>query len=43
VLRDLPIAPLWSAHGHAAWGTRVSGVRTDPYRDIELEQVEVRG
>ena len=29
ILRDLPVAPLWSAHGHAAWGSRISGVRAD--------------
>jgi hypothetical protein len=33
------VIPLWSAHGHAEWGERVSGVRTDPYRDIELERL----
>jgi oligopeptide transport system substrate-binding protein len=41
VLRDLPVIPLWSAHGHAVWGPRASGVRTDPYRGIELEQLTV--
>jgi hypothetical protein len=36
------VIPLWSAHGHAVWGDRVSGVRTDPYRDIEPELLAVR-
>lgn len=41
VLRDLPVIPLWSAHGHAVWGARVSGIHTDPYRDLDLAQLTV--
>jgi oligopeptide transport system substrate-binding protein len=41
VLRDLPVIPLWSAHGHAVWGQRVSGLHTDPYRDIELAALTI--
>ena len=43
VLRDLPVIPLWSAHGHAVWGSRISGVRVDPFREIELELIEIQG
>jgi oligopeptide transport system substrate-binding protein len=43
ILRDLPVVPLWSAHGHAAWGSRISNLRVDPYRDLELDLVDVHG
>lgn len=39
VLRDLPVAPLWSAHAHAVWTNRVGGIRVDPYRDIDLANI----
>ncbi|WP_328450575.1 peptide ABC transporter substrate-binding protein [Amycolatopsis sp. NBC_00438] len=31
LLRDLPVAPLWSGHGHAVWGDRVHDVVTTPF------------
>jgi oligopeptide transport system substrate-binding protein len=43
VLRDLPVAPLWSAHGHAVWTDRLSGIAADPYRDLDLGGLEVNG
>jgi oligopeptide transport system substrate-binding protein len=31
LLRDLPVAPLWSGHGHAVWSSRVHDVTTTPF------------
>ncbi|MEA5365600.1 ABC transporter substrate-binding protein [Amycolatopsis sp., V23-08] len=31
LLRDLPVAPLWSGHGHAVWSERVHTVTTTPF------------
>ncbi|WP_329056453.1 ABC transporter substrate-binding protein [Amycolatopsis sp. NBC_01488] len=31
LLRDLPVAPLWSGHGHAVWSPRVHDVLTTPF------------
>jgi oligopeptide transport system substrate-binding protein len=31
LLRDLPVAPLWSGHGHAVWSERVHAVTTTPF------------
>ena len=41
ILRDLPIVPLWSTHAHAVWNARITAVRVDPYRDIELDLIDV--
>ncbi|RZU52357.1 oligopeptide transport system substrate-binding protein [Krasilnikovia cinnamomea] len=30
-LRDLPLVPLWSRHGHAVWSSRVTALPTDLY------------
>jgi oligopeptide transport system substrate-binding protein len=43
LLRDLPMAPLWSRHGHAVWSGRIRIGRTDPIRGIELAAVEFTG
>ena len=43
VLRDLPMTPLWSAHGHLYWSKGLSGVVTDPLRGVLLDRIEVRG
>ncbi|SDM15765.1 peptide ABC transporter substrate-binding protein [Allokutzneria albata] len=42
VLRDLPMTPLWSAHGHLYWSKALSGVVTDPLRGVLLDRIEVR-
>jgi oligopeptide transport system substrate-binding protein len=31
LLRDLPVAPLWSGHGHAVWSERIRNVTTTPF------------
>ncbi|MGW3964788.1 peptide ABC transporter substrate-binding protein [Amycolatopsis sp. NPDC005003] len=31
LLRDLPVAPLWSGHGHAVWAPRVHDVTATPF------------
>ncbi|TCO53569.1 oligopeptide transport system substrate-binding protein [Actinocrispum wychmicini] len=36
ILRDLPVAPLWSAHGHAVWGPRVKDVIVTAAHGIDL-------
>jgi oligopeptide transport system substrate-binding protein len=41
VLRDLPVAPLWSGHGHAVWGPRVRGVTATTTHGVELAGVNV--
>lgn len=41
LLRDLPVIPLWSGHGHAVWSERVSIAASDPIRDIDLAAVHV--
>jgi oligopeptide transport system substrate-binding protein len=41
LLRDLPLVPLWSRHGHALWGDRVRAVPADPVRDLDLAAVEL--
>ncbi|MCP3804206.1 ABC transporter substrate-binding protein [Allokutzneria sp. A3M-2-11 16] len=43
VLRDLPMTPLWSAHGHLYWAKGISGVVTDPTRGVLLDRIEVLG
>ncbi|MBP2477404.1 oligopeptide transport system substrate-binding protein [Crossiella equi] len=39
VLRELPVAPLWSPHGHLYWSARVSEVRPDPVAGLRLAEV----
>jgi oligopeptide transport system substrate-binding protein len=39
VLRDLPVIPLWSAHGHAVWGERVRDVTATPTHGVELAAI----
>jgi oligopeptide transport system substrate-binding protein len=41
ILRDLPVVPLWSAHGHAVWNDRIRNVHSDPFRDLELAAIDV--
>ncbi|MCM6773699.1 ABC transporter substrate-binding protein [Nocardia sp. CDC159] len=41
LLRDLPIAPLWSAHGHAVWAERVRDVSAAPLRGVDLASISV--
>ncbi|RDI65599.1 peptide ABC transporter substrate-binding protein [Nocardia pseudobrasiliensis] len=41
LLRDLPIAPLWSGHGHAVWAQRVHDVTATPLRGIDLAAISV--
>lgn len=41
LLRDLPLAPLWSGHGHAVWAPRVHGVAAAPLRGIDLAAISV--
>jgi oligopeptide transport system substrate-binding protein len=43
ILRDLPVVPLWSAHGHAAWSDRLRNIHVDPFRDLELAAIDVPG
>ncbi len=31
LLRDLPVAPLWSGHGHAVWSDRIHNLTTAPF------------
>ncbi|WP_020667038.1 ABC transporter substrate-binding protein [Amycolatopsis nigrescens] len=41
LLRDLPVTPLWSGHGHAVWSGRVHDVTATPFRGVELAAVSV--
>lgn len=41
LLRDLPVAPLWSGHGHAVWGPRVHDVTTTPFTGPVLAGIGV--
>ncbi|WP_069161448.1 ABC transporter substrate-binding protein [Nocardia altamirensis] len=41
LLRDLPIVPLWSGHGHAVWTQRVRDVTATPMRGIDLASISV--
>ncbi|MFI7001020.1 ABC transporter substrate-binding protein [Nocardia sp. NPDC050175] len=41
LLRDLPVAPLWSGHGHAVWAARVHEVTTAPLQGIDLASISV--
>ncbi|MFI5613771.1 ABC transporter substrate-binding protein [Amycolatopsis sp. NPDC051903] len=39
LLRDLPVAPLWTGHGHAVWAPRVHGVTAAPFSGIALAAI----
>ncbi|GAA5107880.1 peptide ABC transporter substrate-binding protein [Nocardia iowensis] len=41
LLRDLPVAPLWSGHGHAVWAERVGDVTAMPLRGVDLASISV--
>jgi oligopeptide transport system substrate-binding protein len=41
LLRDLPVAPLWSGHGHAVWADRVHDVTTTPFTGLVLAAISV--
>lgn len=41
LLRDLPVAPLWSGHGHAVWASRVRDVVTTPFTGPVLARIGV--
>ncbi len=42
LLRDLPVAPLWSGHGHAVWAERVGEVKATPFGGVDLSAASVR-
>ncbi|MEV6911086.1 ABC transporter substrate-binding protein [Amycolatopsis sp. NPDC051071] len=42
LLRDLPVAPLWSGHGHAVWAERVGDVKATTFGSVDLSAVSVR-
>ncbi|ANN22168.1 peptide ABC transporter substrate-binding protein [Amycolatopsis orientalis] len=42
LLRDLPVAPLWSGHGHAVWAERVGDVKATPFGSVDLSAISVR-
>ncbi|UOZ06734.1 ABC transporter substrate-binding protein [Amycolatopsis sp. WQ 127309] len=39
LLRDLPVAPLWSGHGHAVWGDRIHNITTAPFTGPALAAI----
>jgi len=41
LLRDLPVAPLWSGHGHAVWAPRVHDVTATPFTGPVLAGIGV--
>ncbi|MGW4063739.1 peptide ABC transporter substrate-binding protein [Amycolatopsis sp. NPDC004747] len=41
LLRDLPVAPLWSGHGHAIWAPRVHDVTATPFTGPVLAGIGV--
>ncbi|OXM45566.1 peptide ABC transporter substrate-binding protein [Amycolatopsis alba] len=42
LLRDLPVAPLWSGHGHAVWAERVGEVKATTFGSVDLSAVTLR-
>lgn len=42
LLRDLPVAPLWSGHGHAVWAERVADVKATTFGGVDLSTASVR-
>ncbi|WP_432846074.1 ABC transporter substrate-binding protein [Amycolatopsis sp. CA-161197] len=41
LLRDLPVAPLWTGHGHAVWSPRLHGVVAAAFSGIDLAALSV--
>ncbi|WP_410645183.1 hypothetical protein [Amycolatopsis sp. lyj-346] len=41
LLRDLPVVPLWSGHGHAVWAPRVHDVTATPFTGLVLAGIGV--
>jgi oligopeptide transport system substrate-binding protein len=41
LLRDLPVAPLWSGHGHAVWSSRIHDVTATPFSGPALAGIGV--
>ncbi len=41
LLRDLPVVPLWSGHGHAVWSERIRDVAATPFGGIDLAAISV--
>lgn len=41
LLRELPVAPLWSGHGHAVWASRAHNVAAEPLQGIDLASISV--
>ncbi|RSM90405.1 peptide ABC transporter substrate-binding protein [Kibdelosporangium aridum] len=39
ILRELPVAPLWTKHGHAVWAERVRDVTANAAHDVDLTAV----
>lgn len=39
LLRDLPVAPLWSGHGHAVWSNRIHNLTTAPFTGPALAAI----
>lgn len=39
LLRELPLAPLWSPHGHLYWAPRLSEVTPDPVTGLRLAAI----
>ncbi len=42
LLRDLPVAPLWSGHGHAVWAERAGEVKATTFGSVDLSAISVR-
>jgi oligopeptide transport system substrate-binding protein len=40
-LRDLPVAPLWSGHGHAVWTSRLHDVSAAAFTGVDLAAVGI--
>ncbi|MEV4319814.1 ABC transporter substrate-binding protein [Actinocrispum sp. NPDC049592] len=41
ILRDLPVIPLWTAHGHAIWSPRVRDVAATAAHGIDLAAISL--
>jgi len=41
LLRDLPVAPLWSGHGHAVWAERAGDVTATTFGGVDLSAVSL--
>ncbi|WP_181776126.1 peptide ABC transporter substrate-binding protein [Amycolatopsis pittospori] len=42
LLRDLPVAPLWSGHGHAVWAERAGDVKATTFGGVDLSAISLR-